>query len=78
LKNFYLDSISDDFLVVDVCFRVDLAADHDVTCFGESLARDLGARILLEMGIKDGVWDLIADLVWVSLDDNVKFLNKNL
>jgi hypothetical protein len=55
LKNFYLDSISDDFLVVDVCFRVDLAADHDVTCFGESLARDLCARILLEMGIEDGV-----------------------
>lgn len=50
-----LDSITDDFLVVDVGVRVDLAADHDVTCFGESLARDLGAWILLEMGIKDGV-----------------------
>ena len=55
LENFYLDSITDDFLVVDIGIRVDLAADHNVTCFGESLARDLGARILLEMGIKDGV-----------------------
>jgi len=50
-----LDSVSDDFLVVDVCVRVDLAADHDVACFCESLAGDLCTWILLEMGIKDGV-----------------------
>jgi len=58
-----VDGITDDPLVVELGLGGDLSEDHDHSGLGGGLAGDLGELVLLEAGIKDGIRDLIADLV---------------
>lgn len=58
-----LNSVADNGLVVGVGLGGDLTEDDDHTSLGGGLAGNLGVRVLLEAGIKNGVRDLIADLV---------------
>lgn len=66
-----LDGVSDDLLVVELSLGGDLTEDHDHTGLGGGLTGDLGVRVLLETGIEDGIGDLVADLVWVTLTDGL-------
>ena len=62
-----LDGAAHDGLVVNGGLGGDLAENHDHAGLGAGLAGDLGVGVLLEAGIKDGVGDLVAQLVGVAL-----------
>lgn len=65
------DRVTDDLLVVDNGLRRDLAANEDHASLGDRFAGDFGVGILLEMSIEDGIRDLIADLVGMTLSDGL-------
>jgi hypothetical protein len=65
------DLITDNFLVVEVGGGGDLSKDHDHVVFGGGLACDLGHGVGGEAGVKDGIGDLIAELVGVSFVDGL-------
>ena len=58
-----LDNIADNLLVVELGLGGDLTKDHNHTSLGRGLASDLGEGIICQAGVKDGVRDLITDLV---------------
>ncbi len=64
-----LQSVSDDLIIVDFSLGGDFTEHHDHTSLGAGLAGDLGLGILSEAGVEDGVRDLIADLIRVTLVD---------
>ena len=66
-----LDGPSDDLLVIEVCFRGDLAEDHDQARLGGRLACHFGGGILGEAGVEDGIGDLVTDLVRVAFSDGL-------
>jgi hypothetical protein len=65
------DGLANDLLVVDGGLGGDLTEDHDHAGLGGSLAGNLGVGVLGQAGIKDGIRDLIADLVGVALVDGL-------
>ena len=50
----------------------DLSEDHDHTSLGAGLASDTGKGVLLDDGIKDGVRDLITDLVCICASKKMR------
>src|SRR6185312_5985219 len=67
-----LDRLAHDGGHVDPRRRRDLAGDHHVAGLGQRLTGDARARILGEDGVKDGVRDLITNLVGVALGDRFR------
>mmetsp|Transcript_22094 Transcript_22094/g.33597 ORF Transcript_22094/g.33597 Transcript_22094/m.33597 type:complete len:279 (+) Transcript_22094:680-1516(+) len=67
-----LDLITDDLLVVEVGCGRDLTEDHHHVILGGGFTGDLGHGVGLEACIKDGVGDLIAELVGVALVDRLR------
>ncbi|URD93002.1 hypothetical protein MUK42_28113 [Musa troglodytarum] len=59
--------VADDLLVVDVGLGGDLPEHHDHVGLGAGLAGDLAVGILLQASIENGVGDLIAEFIRVSL-----------
>lgn len=64
-----LDGVSHNLLVVKGSLGGDLTKDHDHTGLCGGLTGNLGERVLLEAGIKNGIRDLVTDLIGVSLTD---------
>src|SRR6185503_1825665 len=59
-------------LEIDLRVAGDLTGQHDVAAFHEDFARDAAARILREMGVEDGVSDIVADLVRMTFADRFR------
>jgi len=66
-----LDSTTDDLLVIEVGVGRDLAKDHDHAGLGGSLAANTAVGILAKALVQDGIGNLIADLIRVSLADRL-------
>lgn len=66
-----LDGLSDDLLVVNLGLGGNLTKDHDHAGLGGSLASHLGEGVLAQAGIKNGIGDLVSDLVGVTLTDRL-------
>ncbi len=66
------DGLADHRLKVHVGRRRDLAEDRDETCRRGRLAGDAGVRVLAEDRVEDGVRDLIAHLVGVTLGHGLR------
>ena len=67
-----LDGLPDDTLVVDLGLGCDLPSDHDHSRLGHRLTCNLAVGVLSEVGVQDGVGDLVAHLVGVSLADGLR------
>mmetsp|Transcript_3019 Transcript_3019/g.5660 ORF Transcript_3019/g.5660 Transcript_3019/m.5660 type:complete len:291 (+) Transcript_3019:676-1548(+) len=63
--------ITYDLLIIEVSSGTDLTKDHDHVVLCGSLASDLGKRVGSKASIKDGIGDLIAELVRVALVDRL-------
>lgn len=63
-----LDGVSDNGLEVNSGLGGDFTEDHDHTSLGGGLTGDLGVGVLGQTSVKDGIRDLVTDLVckWVS------------
>ena len=57
------DSVSHHLLIVHHSLAGDLPAQHDHASLGDSLAGNLGVRILLEVSIKNSIGDLVTHLI---------------
>src|SRR5690606_11039971 len=62
-----LDGVSHHLLVVELRLGGDFTEDHNHTGLGGGLTSDLGKGILAQAGIKNGVGDLVCNLVRVTL-----------
>ena len=58
-----LEGLADHLLVVDSGGGGDLTEDHDHAGLGAGLASHTGGRILSDACVKDGIGDLVADLI---------------
>jgi len=66
-----LDRVTDDLLVVNDSLGSDFTANQDHASLGHRLAGDFGVGILLQVGVENGIGNLIADLVRVSFSDRL-------
>ena len=66
-----LDGVTDDLLVVEVGLCGDLTKDLDHAGLGSRLASNLGEGVLGQAGVQDGIGDLVANLVGVTLTDGL-------
>mmetsp|Transcript_1433 Transcript_1433/g.2409 ORF Transcript_1433/g.2409 Transcript_1433/m.2409 type:complete len:270 (+) Transcript_1433:652-1461(+) len=64
--------VADNLLVVEVGSGRDLSENHNHVVLGGSLASNLTQGIGLEASIKDGIRDLIAKLIGVTLIDRLR------
>src|SRR5581483_9492094 len=64
--------IADDFVVAHSLFARDLARDDDHARFRERLARDAAVGIAFQVRVENGVGNLIAHLVGMSLGDRLR------
>jgi len=62
-----LDGIADDLLVVDSGGGGDLSEDHNHASLGTGLAGDTGGLVILDASIEDGIGDLVAEFIGVTL-----------
>ena len=67
-----LDGIADDLLVVDRRAGGNLAEDHDHASLAAGFAGNTGGLVVLDAGVKDGIRDLVAELVGVALVDRLR------
>mmetsp|Transcript_48965 Transcript_48965/g.137069 ORF Transcript_48965/g.137069 Transcript_48965/m.137069 type:complete len:297 (-) Transcript_48965:132-1022(-) len=58
---------ADHLVVVDLGLGGDLACDHDHVVLRRGLASHLALRVLHEASVQDGIGDLVAEFVWVTL-----------
>ena len=66
------DRLAHDDLEIDVGMRRDLAQHEDEAGRRRRLARDAGFRILADDGVQDGVRDLVAHLVGMTLGHGLR------
>ncbi|KAH3664771.1 hypothetical protein OGATHE_003586 [Ogataea polymorpha] len=67
-----LNGISDDLLVVQVGLGGDLTKHHDHTGLRGSFTGNLGKRVCGQAGVQNGIRNLIADFVRVTLTDRLR------
>lgn len=63
--------ITNDLLIVDIGLGGDLPKDHDHVSLAAGLAGNLAVGVLLKASIKNGIRDLITELIWVALVDGL-------
>ena len=66
------DRVADDLLEIGVALRGDLAGDEHHAGRGYRLAGDAALGVLGQQGVEDGVRDLVADFVGVSIGDRFR------
>ena len=67
-----VDGIRDNPAAIHLRFGGDLAANDHLACRGENLYGDAGVGILPEMGVQNGVRNLVAELVGVAGTDGFR------
>lgn len=67
-----LDGTTDNLLIIELCLGGNLTEDHHHSGLGSGLASNLGERVLSQAGIKNGIGNLVSDLIWVSLTDRLR------
>jgi len=84
IKSDLTNLFADDGFVIDLSGSSNFTEDHDHVVLGSGLTGNLGVRIGLETRVEDGIGNLIAKLVRVSLihrlrgEEKVTFFGGNL